>query len=143
MANEAVNTTGSYATCQAAASTADGALCGGSVTAIGSAIATEDLFALLDFKLTISVGTPVVGGTVDVYRRASDGTNQSPAPVAADYLPQYVGSFLIDDTAVSAYYYLYGVPNPDPGDTYYMVNNDGATLTIALSVRGRTYEPAA
>mgnify|MGYP000512817886 FL=1 len=142
MANETIQATGSYATAQAATSTADAALCGGAVTAIGTAIATEDLYPLLDFKLTVSVGTPVVGGTVDVYRRPSDGTNQSPIPVAADFLTNYVGSFTLDNAAVTQYYYLYGVVNPDPGDTYYMVNNDGATLTIALSVRGRTYGTA-
>lgn len=142
MANETIQATGSYATCQAASSTADATLCAGAVTAIGSAIATEDLYPLLDFKLTVSSGTPVAGGTVDVYRRPSDGTNQSPAPVVADFLTNYVGSFVIDNAAVTQYYYLYGVSNPDPGDTYYMVNNDGATLTILLAVRGRTYGTA-
>jgi hypothetical protein len=139
MANETVQATGSFATAQAATSTGDGVLCTGSVTAIGTAIATEDLYPLLDFKLTISSGTPVVGGTVDIYRRPSDGTNQSPAPVYTDFLTNYVGSITLDDTAATSYYYLYGVANPDPGDTYYMVNESGATLTIALSVRGRTY----
>ena len=142
MANEAIQATGSYATAQAASSTADTVLSAGAVTAIGTAIATEDLYPMLDFKLTLSVGTPVVGGTVDVYRRPSDGTNQSPAPVAADFLTNYVGTFTVDDTAVTTYYYLYGVSNPDPNDTYYMVNNIGATITIALSVRGRTYGTA-
>ena len=143
MADELIQTTGSFATAQAAASTADGALCGGSVTAIGTAIGTEDLWSMLDFKVTNSSGTPTAMSPVDIYRRPSDGTNQAGVPVAADHLPNYVGSVYFDNTAATTYAYLYGVSNPDPGDTYYMVNNTGATLTIALSVRGRTYEPAA
>ena len=136
MANEMIQATGAFAVCQAASSTADGALCGGSNTAIGSAIATEDLYPVLDFKVDVSVGTPVAGGTVDVYRRYSDGTDHEPTPAVADFLKYYVGAFMLDNQ--TGYYYLHGVANPDPADTYYMVNEGGATLTIALEVRGRT-----
>lgn len=141
MANETIQTRGSYANCQAAASTADAALCAGSVSTITSAITTEDDYPLLDFRVNVSVGTPVAGDTVDIYRRPGDGTNQAPAPQTADYLHQYVGSVVLDNA--TGYYYLYGVANPDPNDSYYMVNNGGATLTIALDVRGRTYGTAA
>lgn len=142
MADEAVFTTGSYATAQAATSTADGALCAGAVTAIGSAIATEDLFGMLDFKVTMSSGTPAAGGTVEIYRRPSDGTNQASPPVYADYKHQFVGTVTFDNIAATTYAYAYGVANPDPNDTYYMISELGATCTIALSVRGRTVEPA-
>ena len=138
MANEALHATGAYATCQAASSTADGVLSAGAVTAIGAAIASEDLYPLLDFRVTNSSGTPVAMEPVDIYRRPSDETNQSSPPVVADHLPNYVGSVFFDNIAATTYAYLYGVENPDPGDTYYMVNNAGATLTILLAVRGRT-----
>ena len=143
MAGELKWLTGSYATAQAASSTADTALSAGAVTAIGTAIATEDLYQLLDFKVTNSSATPNAMEPVDIYRRPSDGTNQAGVPVAADYLPNPVGSVYFDNVAATTYAYLYGVSNPDPGDTYYMVNNAGATLTLALSVRGRTPQPAA
>lgn len=140
MANETLQATGVYATVQAATSTADAALCAGVVTKIGSAIATEKLYPLLDFQVVVSVGTPVAGDTVDIYRRPSDGTSQSPAPQTADFLQQYVGSAVLDNQTGT--YYLYGVANPDDEDTYYMVNNGGATLTIELKARGRTYGTA-
>ena len=138
MANEAVQATGSYATAQASASSiADTNISTGAVTAIGSAIASESTYPLLDFQCNITSGTATAGQTVDLYRRPSDGTNQAPIPATADYLHQYVGSFTLDNA--TGYYYLYGVTNPDANDTYYMVNNSGATLTFALNVRGRTY----
>ena len=140
MANEVVQTTGSYATCIASTSTADTAFNTGTKTAIGSAIATEDLFALLDFKLDITSGTPTADTTIDLYRRPSDGTDQQPSP-ATDYLHEYVGSFVLDNATDE--YYLYGIPNPDPNDEYHAHNNSGATLTFSVLVRGRTYEPAA
>lgn len=143
MAGELKWLTGSYATAQAASSTADAALSAGAVTTIGVAIATEDLYGVLDFKVTNSSGTPVAMEPVDIYRRPSDGTNNASPPVAADHLPNYVGSVYFDNVAASTYAYLYNVANIDPGDTYYMVNNAGATLTLLLQVRGRTPQPAA
>jgi len=140
MANETLQTRGSYATVQAASSTADATLCTGTITTITSAITTEGDYPLLDLRLHVSVGAPVAGGTVDIYRRPGDGTNQAPAPQTADYLHQYAGSMVLDNA--TGYYYLYGVANPDPNDSYYMVNNGGATLTIALDARGRTYGTA-
>ena len=138
MANEALHATGAYATCQAASSTANGVLSAGAVTAIGTAIGSEDLYPLLDFQVVNSVGTPVAMGNIDIYRKASDGTNQASPPVVADFLPDFVGDAKFDNIAATTYAYRYGVKNPDPGDTYYMVNNAGATLTLELKVRGRT-----
>lgn len=145
MANEAINTKGSFATIQAASSTGDGAFSSGTRTTITAALTTgsEDLYSLLDLQLAVSSGTPTENGTVDVYRRPkADGTNEAPAP-AGSYAHEYVGSFVMDNTA-SSYFYLFGVANVDENATYYLYNNDGAsTLTIALAARGRTLEPAA
>jgi hypothetical protein len=142
MANETLNAKGSYATAQAATSTTDGSLCPGSVTAISAAIASEDLYTLLDFQVIMSLGTPASQGEVNIFRRASDGTNNSSPPVAADYQHKPVGTVVFDDIAATTYAYLYGVPNPDDGDQYYMISELGATCTIELKVRGRTYGTA-
>ena len=140
---DVVNVKGTYATVQAAASTADGAISAGSTTSILAALgATEEDYPLLDLKLTVSVGTPTLGGTINVYRQPSDGTNASPT-TKTNYLQQYVGSFIIDDAAVTQYYYLYAVPNFDNNDTFVLENDSGSTLTIALAARGRSYNTAA
>lgn len=134
---------GAYATVQAASSTANGAVCAGANTDIGTALAaTVEDYLLLDFKISVTVGTAVAGGTIDVYRRPSDGTNAAPSPTTT-YLQVPVGSIEVDDLAASQYYYIYGVPNVDQNDDYFMVNNGGATLTIALSARGRSKNLAA
>ena len=134
---------GSYATIQAATSTANGAFCSGSRTAIGTALAaTVEDYPLLDLKLAVSSGTPTENGKVDVYRIPSDGTDAEPTP-AGSFAPHYVGSFVMDNTA-STEYYIYGVSNVDQNDTFIMYNNDGtSTLTIALSARGRSVNQAA
>lgn len=138
-----VTVRGAYATLQASASVADGAVSAGSVTDIGTALAaTVEDYPLLDFKLTQSVGTPVTPGTVDVYRKASDGTNPAQTPTST-ITHQYVGSFTLAATAATKYYYLYGVPNVDQNDTYYCRNKSGATLTFLLAGRGRSVNVAA
>ena len=129
---------GAYATCQAASSTTDTTLCTGTISTVTAAIgATESLYHVLDFRVHVSSGTPTAGETVDIYRRAGDGTNQAPAPQTADFLQQYIGNAVLDNQ--TGYYHLDSVANPNPNDSYYMVNNGGATLTIALAVRGRNY----
>ena len=142
MANEAVIVKGSYATALTAASVTAAALSSVS-DSITTAISGEATYPLLDFKITNSSGTPVVGKTIDIYRRPSDGTNQSPAPVAADFLTNYVGSVILDNAAATTYYYFYGAANLDPADTFYLLNNNDNDLTLALAVRGRTYGPGA
>lgn len=145
MAGEAINVTGTWATIQAAASTANGAFSAGTRTTITAALTTgsEDDYPFLDFQLAVSSGTPTENGTVHVYRRSkADATNESPAP-AGSFTQEYVGTFTMDNTA-SSYYYLYGVANVDKNATYYLYNDDGtSTLTIALKARGRTYNTAA
>ena len=134
---------GSYATVQAASSTADDTVCAGARTNIGTALAaTVEDYPILDFKLTVSVGTPTVNETVEVYRIPDDGTNAAPTTTTT-YLEQYVGSFVLIGSAPSQYYYLYGLPNVDQNDEYLMINRGGATLTIALSARGRSSNVAA
>ena len=139
MANETLNAKGSYVQIEAGASVATATLSGESDSIATALSATEELYPLLDFKFTISAGTPVVGSVINVYRRPSDGTNQSPAPVFADFLTNYVGSVTIDNEAVTQYYYLYSVNNPDENDTFYFTHDNGTNLTIAMAVRGRTY----
>jgi hypothetical protein len=142
MANETLNARGSYATAQAATSTSDGSVCGGAVTAIGTAIASEDLYTLLDFQVINSSGTPASEGRVDIFRRASDGTNNSSPPVYADFKHDWVGTVVFDNIAATTYAYLYDVRNGDEGDQYYMISELGATCTIELKVRGSTYGTA-
>lgn len=138
MAGEAIDVTGSWETVQAATSTADGVMCTGARTTITVALTgTEDDYPLLDFKVAVSAGTPVENDNVDIYRRSKADTDESPAPTTT-YLNEYVGSMTFDNTAASEYY-LYDVRNADKNATYYMLNNGGATLTIALKARGRTY----
>src|SRR5210317_1151078 len=116
MAGETINERGSWATIQAAASTANAAFSAGSRTTIATALSTgqEANYPLLDLQLTVSVGTPAAGGVVHVYRRnKADGTNEQPVPDSA-YKHQYVGTFTMDATAATTYYYIFGIPNDDP-----------------------------
>lgn len=141
-AGDAVIVRGTYATVQASASVANGAMSGGAVTAIGAALAaTEEDYPLLDFRISMTVGTPTTPGTIDIYRRPSDGTNQAQAPTAA-YKQQYVGSVQLSTSAATQYYYLYGVANVDQGDTFYGYNASGATLTFVIAARGRSLNTA-
>ena len=140
MANELTTIHGSYASIISSAAVTGGAVSGESSSVATALSATEEIYAELDFKLLASTAH-TAGDTVDVYRRASDGTNASPA-VTLTHLHQYVGSITMNGT-VSTYYYLYGVQNVDPEDTFYFVNNSATTITFVLSVRGRTYQPAA
>jgi len=148
MAAESINAVGEFVVIQAASSTANGALSTGTRTTISSALTTalgsvtEASYPILDFRLNVSVGTPTENGRVYVYRRSkADGVNESPAPLGS-YKPDYVGSFTLDNTASSQYYY-YSVNNVDKNATYYLENDDGTnTLTLELSARGRGYTTA-
>ena len=143
MSGETILALGTWATLQAAASTANGAFSAGTRTAISSALTTgsESDYPLLDLKLEVSSGTPAENGTVDVYLRGKADTDEEPAP-SGDFKPHYLGSFVMDNTA-SSEYYLYAVPNLDPEGTLYLYNNDGtSTLTIALKGRARSYNAA-
>ena len=139
MANETLNAKGSYVEIESGVSVATATLSGESDSIATALSATEELYPILDFKFTVSVGTPAVGAIIDVYRRPSDGTNPSPAPVFADFLNNHVGSVVIDNAAVTQYYYLSSVSNIDQNDTFYFTHDNGSSLTIALAVRGRTY----
>ena len=142
MANETLNAKVSYVTIETGASLATATLSGESDSIATALSATGELYSILDFKVTLSAGTPVVGTVINIYRRPSDGINPSPAPVFADFLTNYVGSITIDNAAATSYYYYYGVSNPDENDTYYFTHNNGSNLTLALAVRGRTYGTA-
>lgn len=142
MANETLQTTGAYAVAQVATSTLTLALCTGAVTKVGTAITTEKLYPLLDLKISVGSTVTTAGDTISVYRRPSDGTNQSPPIVVADFANNYVGSVVLDNLTATQYYYIYGVANPDDEDEYYLVNDSGDTLIIGLTIRGRTYGTA-
>ncbi len=145
MAGETINQPSTlWYSVQAASSTPDGIVSVGARTAINALglSVNERKYPLLDFKLIISVGTPVVNQTVDLYRRSkADGTNEAPAVTAA-YLHKFVDSFVLNALAGPQYYYVDSIPNPDPNATYYLVNQSGATLTIALAVASRGWNTA-
>jgi len=145
MAGETINQpSAAWYTIQAAASTLDAAVSAGARTAINATALSvnERKYPLLDFRLDMSVGTPVVNQTVDLYRRPKmDGTNEAPA-VTATYLHKFVDSFVLNALAGPQYYYIDSIPNPDPNATYYLVNQSGATLTIALAVASRGWNTA-
>ena len=143
MAGESINAKGSWATIQAANSTATGSFSAGTRTTITAALTTgsEDEYPLLDLQLNVSVGSPTENAQIRVYRRSkADGTNEAPAP-AGSYLQEHVADFTIDNA--TGYYYLYGIPNVDENATYYLYNDDSVTLTIALAARGRGFNTAA
>ena len=128
-----------------AAAVADDALSGESTAISATSLSSDEReYPVLDFKLTYSSGTaPTVNTTVDLYRRPkSDGTNKAPAPVAADFNQQYVGSFVLDNSAATSYYYLHGVSNVDSDATFYLINRGGQSLTLALDVRARGWTTA-
>ena len=140
MANELTTIHGSYASIISSAAIAAGAVSGQSSSVATALSATEEIYAELDFKLLLG-STAVAGETVDLYRRPSDGTNAS-AAVTLTHLHQYCGTFTINGTT-GTYYYLYGVANFDPEDTFYLKSNCAGSETFTLSVRGRTFQPAA
>lgn len=146
MAGETLGVRGSWATVQAADSMATGEFSTGSATAISTALTTGDEsdYPLLDFRLTLSSGTPTDGATMSVFRiPKADGTTASPTPDNTSvYKAQYIGSFTMMDVA-SSVYYLFGVDNSDPLCTYILENNDAtATLTGALAARGSSLKIA-
>lgn len=131
--------TGSYANCIPSVSSADGAVLSSTPVIIGTAIATEDLYPLLDFRLQKVSGTPTTNGKCILMRRAGDGTNQAPTP-STSHRVQEVGRFnLIASATANQFFYFYGVPNPDPEDSYYLLNESGTTCTFLVDVRGRDY----
>lgn len=146
MAGETINKPSSaWVTAQAAASVADAAVSAGARTTVNASAlsANEKEYPLVDFQLILSVGTSVLNDVVDIYRTSkADATNESPATTAT-FLQEYVGqSFVLDGTAATKYFYVYGVPNVDPNATYYLINNGGATLTLELKLRTRGWNTA-
>lgn len=136
MAGELINVIGSYATVQASASTATGSISGGAVTTITTALgATEAAYALLDFKILITLNSPTADGYITIYRKNSD----QPAPTNS-YLHERVGRAALDTQ--TGLYYLRGIDNTDPADTFYTKNDSGTTITYSMEARGRTSKVA-
>ena len=95
---------------------------------------------MFNFKPEITAGTAhTLNKTFDLYRRPADGTDSSSIPTTT-YLQQYVGSFVVANA--NGQYYIYGVPNPDPNDTFYVLNDGGQTSTFTLDVRAKSYGTA-
>lgn len=136
MAGDSIEVKGAWATIQAASSTADTAMSAGARTTIVAALdATSEKYPILDFKCKLSAtSTPALNGVIELYRRSKADTDESPAPTTT-FKHEFVGVF-ITSNVVDSSYYLYDKRNVDENATYYMLNGAGATLTIALSVRG-------
>ena len=140
MANETIVTVGTYTSITTITALADTNMSIASSTIAAALSATEEVYPLLDFKLEIASGTaPSLNSTFDLYRRPGDGTDAAPVPTTT-YLEQYVGSFVLANANDD--YYIYGVANTDPNDTYYVLNNGGQTSTGALWVRAKSYGTA-
>ena len=143
MSGESIRVLSGYKSVQAATSTANGAYSAGAVTALSGTnmTATEQGLPLLDFKIKVGAQTPAADGIVYVYRRNSDGTDQSPAP-SLTYERDYVANFQLAAVAASTYYF-YGAENVDKEAAYYLKNENGEILTLELLVRSRGYNVAA
>jgi len=143
MAGESIRVLSAYKSIQASASVADGSFSGGSATALSGTdmTSTEQDFPILDFKLKAGAETPTADGMVHVYRRNSDGTDQSLAP-SLNYEKDYVASFQLAAVASKSYYF-YGSENADKEAEYYLKNDNGTTLTLELFVRSRGFNVAA
>jgi len=140
MANEAIVTVGTYTEIISTAAVANGVMSAASTSIATALSATEEVYALLDFKLDIKSDTAQkLKKTFDIIRRPADGTDSSSIPTTT-YLSQYVGSFTVANA--NDQYYIYGVPNSDPNDTFYVLNNGGQTSTFTLDVRAKSYGTA-
>lgn len=140
MANETKITTGSYTSILTITSLATATMSGASSSVATALSATEEVYPLLDFKLDITSGTaPTLNTTFDLYRNPSDGTDTAPVPTTT-YHAHYVGSFLLANA--NDEYFIYGVPNHDPNDVFYVENNGGQTSTGTLYLRAKSYGTA-
>ena len=142
MAGETLRDSGAFVEVIASGAVANAAFSAES-SVISSVLTTgaEANYPLLDFKLSITSGTPATTGLVNLYRRPkADGTNKGNAPTATNKI-QYVGSFVLAAVAPTTYHYLFGVENCDPASTYYAENADGvSSLTFSVQARARTYK---
>ena len=137
MSGESINVRSAYVTVQAAIAVGDNSISTGAntniLTAHGAAIAD---YVLLDFKLLSSVTVPVLNGRVKLFKRHA-GTQ--PVPTLT-YQETFIGSFVL--AASLGEYFIMGVVNDDPNDTYYIENDSGGALTLELLARGRAYKAA-
>lgn len=133
------NASGTYTEIQASNGPAQAAFSTGTVTSIAGALsATEELLPLLDFKFLVTVGTPSADGFLTLYRKHSD----QPAPTTS-YKVTPIRSVILSSVATDENYYIRGIPNTDPADTFYTENQSGVTLTFSVQARGRGYNTAA
>ena len=140
MADETIGIVSAFVNVCASASTADQAFNDGTKATLSAGLtAPTDAYALIDFDVNVTVGTPTENGTIDIYMRpAANGS--APVPAGA-YRQQYIGSVGLDNA--TGHYYLFGVSNVDWGTAnYYGFNNSGTTLTFEINARTRTWGPA-
>lgn len=143
MAGETIGAKSAFTSIVSAASVASAAFTAESTSILAALAASVEDYPFLDFQVVISSGTPSATGILNVYRRSkADGTNKEPAPSASNKR-NFVGQIALTNAAATSYYYLLGVENADNEATYYAENSGGATLTLAVLVRGRTYKAAA
>jgi len=137
MASETIITKGSFVEIITSAAVANGVMSAQSDSILTALDATDEVLALLDFKLDITAGTaPTLNTTFNLYRRPSDGTDTAPAP-STTYLQQFVRSFTVANA--NGKYFVRDVPNSDNNDTFYVLNKGGQTSTFTLDVRGKSY----
>ena len=144
MAGKTINENGVYAACIASASIATTAFStSGNATAIGAAIAADDLDPTLDFQLNVTAGTVTAGDVVNVYRRPSDGTSQAPIPANtnSNTKQDFVASFTLVSNSETRY--KTGVRNLHVDDEYYLENTGAGSITMGLKVRGSSYNAEA
>jgi hypothetical protein len=141
MAGEAIRQTSAWEQILAPVSVGSGAVTTVKSASIGSTglSANEKLYDLMDLELVVT-GTPSADGvTVDVLREPNaNGAGKAPT---LSYPYDYVDTFTLKAEADGSYY-RYSVPVGDESDTYYLKNNSGGALTLALTLRTRTSNTA-
>jgi hypothetical protein len=142
MAGEAIRQTSAWEQILAPVSVGAGAVTTAKSASIDSTTtlsANEKLYDLMDLELVVT-GTPSADGvTVDVFREPNaNGAGKAPT---LSYPHDYLDSFTLKAEADGSYY-RYSVPVGDESDTYYLKNNSGNALTLALVLRTRTSNTA-
>ncbi len=141
MAGETIYQKSAWADLQAAASVTDGAVSAGTTTPINTAFGAAADYPMLDLKLSLTVGTPIANTTVEVYLQATADTTTAPPPTAT-FDSIYIGSFLLDGSAATQHYYIFDAPNLNSEGSLLLKNSTGATITIGLRGRAKTYTAA-
>ena len=140
MADETIGIKTTFVNVCASAVTANQAFNAGTKATLSAGLtAPTDAYALVDFDINVTAGTPTENATIDIYRQGA-ANGAAPSPLGA-YRQQYIGSVTLDNA--TGHYYLFGVSNVDwDTATYHAFNNSGTTLTFEINARTRTWGPA-